>query len=224
MPDLNRAVREEMRVRQELLKKDRQLVLLIDEQSRRKGENYLASLIQNGAIRLNTDGSLRVAPERVKPPPPIRRLAPIRPKLPPSDYPRLLQANRQRTWATSPESFRVYRDLLQCVQRANKPLTALHAATLAALELNIPIPNVRVWRGDERQAENKLGWACPDNPGEINVILGQSCRQIITTAVHETRHCYQFLNFPNLTGEQLEADAAEFEKEFAVFVLHEAKW
>jgi hypothetical protein len=69
-------VREQLRVRQELLKTNRKLLVEIDEQSHRRGENCLALLIQNGTIRWNADGSLKIGKPAFRP---TAKLPPFRP-------------------------------------------------------------------------------------------------------------------------------------------------
>ena len=194
-------VREQLRVRQELLKTNRKLLLEIDEQSHHRGENCLALLIQNGSIRRNTDGSLRINalkpfPRTAKPPRPLS-VPPTakRPPAPPSDYPKLIEANRRRTWDMSTQWYRQYRDLLFYVERNNRAQIALAAAKLSALELAIPVPDVRVWSGEEAQAANKVGWAC-STQHEVNVtILNQGCKQIALTAAHEVKHVNNTFTF-----------------------------
>ena len=226
MIDLSR-INEEIRVRQILLKKDPELMLLIDKHTRRRGENYLALLINNGTIRLSPDGSLRINALRPLPQPsklskPLSPSTAKRPTAAPSDYPKLREANRQRTWSISTESFRIYRDLLGYLEINNRGQAALAACKLAAIALNIPVPQVRAWHGNEVPAANKLGWVCSNNIGEINITLSQPCKQIVFTAVHETKHVEQFIRFPSLSDEQRESDAVQFERDFAVYVLHEA--
>jgi hypothetical protein len=91
------------------------------------------------------------------------------------------------------------------------------------LELAIPVPDVRLWSGEEAQAVNKLGWASTQH--EVNVtILNQGCKQIALTAAHEVKHCEQFMRFPNLTPQQRESDARQFEKEFGLHVWEKDNW
>jgi hypothetical protein len=158
-------VRQEIKLRLELFKTNPELLAKIDEESRRKQENCLAALLgPDGSIQRNADGSLRLfVPRRtvqqtakLREMPSVSRSATARHRVPPSDYPRLLEANKQRTWIMSMEWYRIYRDLIRYVERNNGPQTARTPCKLAALELNIPAPEVRVWRGDERQAEKKL--------------------------------------------------------------------
>jgi hypothetical protein len=225
-------IRQEIKLRLELLKINPNLLAKIDEESRRKGENCLAALLgPDGSIQRNADGSLELfVPRTVQQTAKLREVAAVsrnattttRHRVPPSDYPKLLQANKQRTWTISMEWNRIYRDLVRYVERNNGPQTALAASKLAALELNIPAPQVRVWRGDERQAEKKAGWVCSSNANEINIVLAQPCKLMAITSAHECKHIEQFVRFPNLTAEERESDAAEFEKEFALYVLHEA--
>src|SRR5690349_2084016 len=96
MIDLNE-IRNEMRIREELRRRDRSLVALIDAHSKRIGGNYLAQLIANGAVRLKPDGTLQIFSDKLR----SRQngkstKAVASPTVPPSDYARLTQANRTR--------------------------------------------------------------------------------------------------------------------------------
>jgi hypothetical protein len=186
---------------------------MIDKESKRRGENYLARLIKNGTVGLNSDGSLRVAPQRVKQSPQVRP-APTHTLTPPSDYPRLVQAARAWQWTMSKDWFRLEHEIHSYVEKNNAAQTARCTAALCAYELSIPEPAVIAWLGHEPKTQGKLGWMYSDNLQQINVLVSQPCRQVVFTTGHECRHIYQFVGFPNLTPSERESDADSYARDF----------
>lgn len=221
MVDLSE-IKKEITVRRELLKRDKKLLVAIDQKSKRTNSNYLAALIERGALGLNPDGSLKVRPEHLKQAPAISRAAPIhRPVLTPSDYPRLAQANDERDLAftMSPAWFRLEAEIHRWVGRNSPAQTARAAAVLASFELGIPEPSVVAWQGHEPRARDKLGWVDSNNPDVINIVLTQECRQAVETAAHECKHLEQYRRYPNLSHDQRENDAGTFGREFEMRVF-----
>jgi hypothetical protein len=223
---LNERIAEGL-LRFELLKTNPELVEKFDEHNRRREEqHYLSLLGPEGSIkRFGNGGMILYSPNIAQRSKPIStpKTTPVTPTVKhhsaqptPSDYGKLLVANSRRRSSFTPSRdwHEKRQELCRFIERNNRPQVALSAAAIAALELGIARPDVRVWTGHENEAEKKAGWVW-GKKYEINVCLNtEGCKHIAATAAHEVKHVQQFAHFPNLTSDQREDDARAYQKEF----------